>query len=179
MIYESYAHRFADVILNSDHELRLELEGVVQAIEFEVVQTRFEEENLRKEEEGKKLNVGKQSAINTMFKEEFRNMGWELEKNVFNDPDNDLTIDFWKRSVGVDVAFIHRSSVGGDLLRLQAAAEVKNIIKVGVYICPTRTFAKEVSPNWRDMVNYEKAKWYLENFYSVLTAPILLMGLNG
>ena len=35
MIYESYAHRFADVILNSDHELKLELESVVQAIEFD------------------------------------------------------------------------------------------------------------------------------------------------
>jgi len=179
MIYESYAHRFADVILNSDHELKLELESVVQAIEFEVVQTRFEEENLRRREEGKKLHVGKQSTINTMFKAEFRSAGWELEKMVFNDPHNDLTIDFWKRKVGVDVAFVHRSSVGGDLLRLQAAAEVKNVIKVGVYICPTTTFAKQVSPNSRNMVNYERAKWYLENFYAVLTAPILLMGLRG
>ena len=179
MIYESYAHRFADVILNSDHELKLELESVVQAIEFEVVQTRFEEENLRRKEEGKKLSVGKQSTINKMFKAQFRSAGWEVEKKVFNDPDNDLTIDFWKRKVGVDVAFVHRSSVGGDLLRLQAAAEVKNVIKVGVYICPTRTFAKEVSPNWRNMVNHERARWYLENFYAVLTAPILLIGLGG
>lgn len=179
MIYESYAHRFADVILNSDHELKLELESVVQAIEFEEVQARFEAENLRRKEEGKKLHVGRQSTINKMFKAEFRNRGWELEKSVFKDRNNDLTIDFWKRHVGVDVAFVHRSSVGGDLLRLQAAAEVKNVIKVGVYICPTRTFAKEVSPNSRNMVNHERARWYLENFYAVLTAPMLLIGLRG
>ncbi|HUS70222.1 MAG TPA: BglII/BstYI family type II restriction endonuclease [Anaerolineae bacterium] len=179
MIYESYAHRFADIILNADYALKMQLESVVHAIGFEEVQARFEEENLRRKEEGKKLRVGKQSTINKMFKAEFRSAGWELEKNVFNDPDNDLTIDFWKGKVGVDVAFVHRSSVGGDLLRLQAAAEVKNVINVGVYICPTRTFAKEVSPNSQNMVNYERARWYLRNFYAVLTAPILLIGLRG
>jgi hypothetical protein len=26
---------------------------------------------------------------------------------VFNDPENDLVIDFWKRNIGVDVAFNH------------------------------------------------------------------------
>jgi len=134
MIYESYAHRFADIILNADYALKLELESVVQAIGFEEVQARFEEENLRRKEEGKKLHVGKQPTINKMFKAEFRSAGWELEKNVF---------------------------------------------KVGVYICPTRAFAKEISRNWRNMVNYERAKWYLENFYAVLTAPMLLIGLRG
>jgi hypothetical protein len=71
--------------------------------------------------------------------------GWQVEKNVFNDPDNDLTIDFWKRNVGVDIAFNHRSFLGGDLLRLQAAAEVKNVNNVGVYVCPTKGFARVVS----------------------------------
>lgn len=179
MIHESYPHRFADIILNSDYEVKLEIEDVIQFVGFEGVQRRFEEENLRRKEEGKKLRVGKQSTINKMFKEEFRSRGWEVEKNVFNDPDNDLTIDFWKRNIGVDVAFVHRSSIGGDLLRLQAAAEVKDVIKVGVYIGPTRAFAREVSPNSRNMVNFERAKWYLENFYAVLTAPILRMGLSG
>jgi len=29
------------------------------------------------------------------------------------------------------------------------------------------------------MVSFERTKWYLENFYQVLTVPILLVGLNG
>lgn len=83
----------------------------------------------------------------------------EVEKNVFNDPENDVAIDFRKRGIGVDVAFNHRSYVGGDLLRLQAAGEVQNVIKVGAYICPTRALARQVSPTDASaMVNFERAK---------------------
>jgi hypothetical protein len=91
-----------------------------------------------------------------------------------------FAIDFWKRNVGMDIAFNHRSFIGGDLLRFQAAAEVKDVINVGVYVCPTKIFAKLVSPkDASSMVTYERTKWYLENFYPVLTAPILLIGLTG
>ena len=57
---------------------------------------------------------------------------------------------------------------------------MKNVINVGVYICPTKEFAKVVSPkDGTSMVVYERARWYLENFYAVLTAPLLLIGLTG
>ena len=103
-----------------------------------------------------------------------------LNTNVFDDPENDLAMDFWKRDVGIDIAFNHRSFIGRDLLRLQAAAEVKTVIKVGVYICPTKEFAKDVSAkDGSSMVVFERTKWYLENFKPVLTAPILLVGLTG
>jgi hypothetical protein len=114
-----------------------------------------------------------------MFREEFERRGWEREKYLFADSDNDLAIDFWKRSIGVDVAFVHRSFLGGDLLRLQAAAEVKNIVKVGVYISPTKAFARLVSAtDGNSLVSFERAQWYLKNFYSVLTVPILLIGMK-
>ena len=145
--------------LNSDYDLKKEIEDVIQSIDFNDIQKRYEEENIKRKALGKKLAQGKQSTINSMFKEEFDKRDCECEKNVFNDPDNDLAIDFWKRKVGVDVAFNHRSFIGGDILRLQAGAEVKNIIKAGVYICPTKTFAKIVSPkDGSSMVNYERSK---------------------
>lgn len=179
MDYDTYPHRFADIILNSDYALKREIEDVVQSIVFDNVVVRFEVENTRRIGEGKKPAQGKQSTINVMFKEEFEKRGWEVEKNIFNDPHNDLAIDFWKRNVGVDVAFNHRSFIGGDLLRIQAGAEVKNVVNVGVYICPTKAFARLVSPkDAATMVSYERAIWYLENFYQVLTAPILLIGLK-
>jgi len=86
------------------------------------------------------------NRLSMPFSRESSARGWQTEKNVFKDPENDLVIDFWKRNIGVDVAFNHRSFIGSDLLRLQAAAEVKNIINVRVYICPTKEFAKVVSP---------------------------------
>lgn len=179
MLGAYYPHRFADVILNSDYELRQEIDEVIHSIEFQDVSRRYEEENARRRELGKKLLQGKQTVINTMFREQFGRRGWQDEFSVFNDPDNDMKIDFWKRKIGIDVAFSHRSYIGGDLLRLQAGAEVKNVIKVGVYITPTQSFAKLVSPkDASSMANYERAKWYLENFYVVLTVPILLIGLK-
>lgn len=180
MKHEIYAHRFADIILNSDYALKQEIEEVIRSISFEAVLEEFGREKQRRTDAGKRPPQGKQSTINALLRREFFARGWQVEKDVFNDPENDLAIDFWKRKVGVDVAFNHRSFIGGDLLRLQAAAEVKNVINVGVYICPTKEFAKVISPrDGTSMVVFERAKWYLENFYAVLTAPILLIGLTG
>lgn len=180
MKYETYPHRIADIILNSDYALKQEMEEVIVSISFDSILTEFEQENQRRTSAGKRLAQGKQSSINALFRTEFTTRGWEMEKNVFDDPGNDLAIDFWKRNIEIDVAFNHRSFIGGDLLRLQAAAEVKNVINVGVYICPTKKFAKVVSPkDGTSMVVFERTKWYLENFYPVLTAPILLVGLTG
>lgn len=180
MLYETYSHRFADIILNSDYEIKKEIDSIIHSLDFSVVCKKFDDDNTEKKAKGKKESQGKQATINAILRSDFKKKGWELEKNVFNDPENDLTIDFWKRSIGVDVAFNHRSFIGGDLLRLQAAAEVKNIIKVGIYICPVKDFAKIVSPkDASSMVNFERTKWYLDNFYPVFTLPILLIGLLG
>jgi hypothetical protein len=179
MQYETYAHRYADIILNADYSLRIEIEDVVRSVDFEACQLLFAAENNRRTNVGKKASKGFQSTLNAMFRDEFARRQWESEKNVFSDPDNDLAIDFWKRDVGVDVAFVHRSFIGGDLLRLQAAAEVKNIVRVGVYICPMKAFGKTVSAvDGNSLVSFERAQWYLRNFYSVLTVPILLIGLK-
>jgi hypothetical protein len=180
MLFESYSHRFADIILNSDYDIKKEIDSIIHSLDFKFVCEKFAEDNAERKAKNKKESQGKQATINSILRNEFRKREWELEKNVFNDPENDLTLDFWKRNIGVDVAFNHRSFIGGDLLRLQAAAEVKNIIKVGVYICPVKDFAKIVSPkDSSSMVNYERTKWYLDNFYPVFTLPILLIGLLG
>src|SRR5688572_30834214 len=111
-----------------------------------------------------------------MFREEFEKYGEWAPFNVFNDPENDLIIDFYKRGIGVDVAFNHKSFIGGDMLRFQAASEVKNNLKVGVYICATKAFVKDLTKD--KLVTFERTKWYLENFRPVLTVPILLIGLK-
>jgi hypothetical protein len=179
MKFEAYAHRFADIILNADYALKQEIEEIIQQVEFGEVTSQFEKETELRKVGGRTPPQGKQSTINAIFRKLFTSRGWDAEKNVFNDDENDLAIDFWKRDVGVDIAFNHRSFIGGDLLRLQAAAEVKNVIKVGVYVCPTKQFARIVSPDGASMVSFERARWYLDNFYPVLTAPIYLIGLHG
>ncbi len=128
MKYLTYSHRFAELILNSDYAIRQEIEKVINNISVNQLKERYKEDSKRLKSEGKKERRGMQASLNTIFREDFLKLGWEKEKNVFNDNDNDLVIDFWKRDIGIDVAFNHRSFAGGDLLRLQAAGEVKNIM---------------------------------------------------
>lgn len=179
MNYKKYVHRYADIILNSDYELRQELEQILNSISYENISKIFDQRNLERKSEGKKLMRGMQPILNERFKTEFAERGWEEEKSVFgSEEDNDLRIDFWKRKVGVDVAFNHRSFIGGDLLRFQAAAEVVNEMKMGIYICATKSLLNEISPFPSSLVNFERTQWYLEKFYPVLTVPIYLIGID-
>ena len=179
MNHKKYIHRYADIILNSDYQLREELEEIINSISYENISGIFNIQNKKRLELGKKLMKGKQPILNERFKQEFIKKGWEEEKSVFgSEEDNDLRIDFWKRSVGVDIAFNHRSFIGGDLLRFQAAAEVVNEMKLGVYVCATKKLLNEISPFPSSLVNFERTQWYLEKFYPVLTVPIYLIGLD-
>ena len=179
MNYTDYSHRYAEIILNSSYSIKKEIEATVKEISISDIDDHYANSNLQKVSAGKSESKGKQSALNALFRKKFVANGWEAEKKIFDDDDNDLKMDFWKPDFGIDVAFNHRSFLGGDLLRLQAAAEVKDVIKVGVYICGTKEFLKYLSRNdASSMVSYEKAKWYLDCFYPVLTTPIYLIGLS-
>ena len=173
---KKYAHRYADIILNSEYTIKNEIDDVLDRLTFDNIELKSREINQEKINAGKKVQKGKQPAINSLIKELFIEKGWEAEKKVFNDSDNDLVIDFWKNKIGIDVAFNHRSFIGGDLLRLQAGAEIKNMINIGIYVCGTKNFLKHISNDHSSIVSFERVKWYLENFYSVLTVPILLVG---
>ena len=173
---KKYAHRYADIILNSEYTIKNEIDDVLDRLTFDNIELKSREINQEKINAGKKVQKGKQPAINSLLKELFIEKGWEAEKKVFNDSDNDLVIDFWKNKIGIDVAFNHRSFIGGDLLKLQAGAEIKNMINIGIYVCCTNNFLKHISNDHSSIVSFERVKWYLENFYSVLTVPILLVG---
>lgn len=176
MKYKKYAHRYADIILNSEYTIKNEIDEILDKLTFEKIEAKYQEINLDNIQSGKQVRKGKQHAINSLLKASFQEKGWEVEKKVFNDADNDLLIDFWKNKIGIDVAFNHRSFIGGDLLRLQAGAEIKNMINFGIYICGTKDFLKSITNDHRSLVHFEKVKWYLENFYSVLTVPVMLIG---
>jgi hypothetical protein len=179
MNYTDYSHRYGEIILNSAYAVKKEIESVIKSISTPDIEAHYVESNEKKKNAGKNESKGKQASLNSLFRSEFAKVGWDPEKKVFDDDDNDLKMDFWKKDFGIDVAFNHRSFIGGDLLRLQAAAEVKDLIKVGIYICATKEFAKYLSPkDASSMVSFERAKWYLESFYPVITTPIYLVGLS-
>ena len=111
MNYLTYSHRFADIIINSDYSIRQEIEKVINDIDTKSIQERYQQDNIILKQNGKKLRKGMQASLNAIFEEKFTLIGWESEKNVFDSRKNDLTIDFWKRFIGIDVAFNHRSFI--------------------------------------------------------------------
>ena len=95
MNFETYEHRYADIILNSDYQLKQEVFEVISEIEMAEIELRFNSENTFRAQDNRKKHKGKQSIINSMCVEKFKKRGWETEKNIFNDPKNDLAIDYW------------------------------------------------------------------------------------
>ena len=45
MEYKTYAHRFADIILNSDYALKQEMQEVIKSITFESALAEFKADN--------------------------------------------------------------------------------------------------------------------------------------
>src|ERR1041385_7005192 len=119
MNFEIYSHRYADIILNSDYEIKKEVEDIIKKVNYKDVVKEYESQNLQRGSSGKKEIQGKQKVLNSSFRTEFESKKWETEKYVFEGEEQDLKIDFWKRNIGVDIAFNHRSFIGGDLLRFQ------------------------------------------------------------
>ena len=101
MNYQTYTHRFADIILNSDYGLKQEIDEVISSITLEGINEEYERSNENQVSSGKRPSSGKQSSINSLFRLAFSSRGWEVEKTVFNSSENDLKMDFWKRKVGV------------------------------------------------------------------------------
>ncbi len=180
MLYQQYAHRFADAILAADDALAREVDGALRGLDGAAIGGEFEAENARRAREGRAPARGRQAAIARLLRFELCKRGWDPDRNVFDDPEGDLKLAFWKCGVGVEVAFGHRAFMPGHLLGLQAAAEARKIVNVGVYICPTRAFAEAVSAqDARSMATFERALWLLGSFCPVLTLPILVIGLQG
>ena len=63
MNHETYPHRYADIILNSEYELKQEILDVIQCIDPAEVQQRFDSENALRRQSARKLLKGKQSII--------------------------------------------------------------------------------------------------------------------
>lgn len=180
MNFQKHSHRYGEIILNSSLKIKHEIEGVVSSIGKEMIESEHSSSIATAQGKGKKGSIGKQAALNQIFRTKFLEKGWQAEKRVFEGEDQDLKMDFWKPDFGIDVAFNHRSFIGGDLLRLQAAAEVRNLIDVGIYICATKNFLKYISSkDCNSLVSFERTKWYLENFGPVITTPIYLIGLDA
>lgn len=88
---------------------------------------------------------GGQRALNLLFKERLTLLGWEAEPQLFPSSDPDLRgwrMDFYKSSVGVEIAFNHAEAIPWIFTRLNLAGESPRVrsdhrVDVGVAMFAT------------------------------------------
>ena len=152
MRFKTWSYRFAEEILNSNLEIKKEIEEIVRNVN-------------PKEFSRKKLNKE--------FSDQFLKNGWKKEARVVEELES--KIDFIKNKVGVEVAFVHSSFVGIDILKFQVMSFTDKI-DVGIYIVMTYALAKK--HNATDSICFEKVKRYLPAFKSAIQVPIFVIGLE-
>lgn len=124
-------------------------------------------------------------AINDTLKRYLTDHGWAAESPIFQDTQytgDKWRLDFAKELISVEVAFNHGEATAWNLLKPVLASELNHVQKAiqtqaGVII--TCTEALKTEGGFDSAVGtFEKFIDYLKPLGSVLTVPILLIGLE-
>lgn len=124
-------------------------------------------------------------SINDTLKRYLTDHGWAAESPIFQDTQYEgdkWRLDFANELISVEVAFNHGEATAWNLLKPVLASELNHVQKAiqtqaGVII--TCTEALKVEGGFDSAVGtYEKFIDYLKPLGSVLTVPILLIGLE-
>ena len=172
----------------------------IEALESITEEEIIAEYNLEKSQEkpNKKNKLKSISpAINRLIKEHLLQYeGWESESFLFNEAeyrkkkkrgDNDHTewrLDFASEdALAVEVAFNHGEAIAWNLSKLQISAELNHVEKaintrIGIYVCATSDM--KIKGNFDSASgSYEKVSRYFIPMRNILTAPIVLIGLEA
>jgi hypothetical protein len=154
MRYKTWSFRFAEEILNSKLSIKNELIDIVNNVNLSPKD--FSRPNLNKE-----------------FEKEFLKRGWKSQEKVSDELG--ARIDFIKEKVGVEVAFVHSSFLGIDLLKFQTMS-FSDTIDVGIYIVMTDKLREKY--DLKGSIGFNKVQKYLPHFKSAIQVPIFVIGLE-
>lgn len=179
MKYKTLSFRHADVILREP--------GFAQESEelLSVLSTITDQEIMDQHESYSGSQKSLSRAINDKLKHYLTDHGWAAESPIFQDTrysGEKWRLDFAKGLISVEVAFNHGEATAWNLLKPVLASELNHVEKAiqtqaGVII--TCTEALKAEGGFDSAVGtFEKFIDYLKPLGSVLTVPILLIGLE-
>lgn len=179
MNFQQYSFRHASVILREPEFVKESeaLLGVLRAISDQEIIEQHEMYN------GAQKSLSR--AINDTLKRYLTDHGWAAESPIFQDTQytgDKWRLDFAKGLISVEVAFNHGEATAWNLLKPVLASELNHVQKAiqtqaGVII--TCTEALKAEGGFDSAVGtFEKFIDYLKPLGSVLTVPILLIGLE-
>ena len=179
MEFIQHSFRHAATILGEDgfaHD-RDELLGVLSAVTDERIIGRHESYPVPP------ASISR--AINDVLREDLTALGWAAESPIFQDTHysgEKWRLDFAKNEISVEVAFNHSEAIAWNLLKPVLASELNHVQKAvqtqaGVIITCTDALKQEGGFD-SAVGTYEKFIDYLKPLGAVLTAPLLLIGLQ-
>ena len=188
MEYEITSHRHAVAVLESQPEYTKLWKEIQQALDG------ISDEDIIQLHEKKHSNQKSIStALNTLIKERMEGLDWKSESPIFSSDELNFNesgrksgvwrLDFAKESISVEVAFNHGEAIAWNLIKPVIASEVNHVekaieTKIGVIICATQAM-KESGGFDGAVGQYEKVLQYMTPLRTMLTVPIVIIGLNA
>lgn len=184
MKYRIFGYRHADSLfqmLPEYKDLWDEIQLALDSISDEMIIAEFENEA----REAKSIS----QAINSLVKKELIDLGWTPESYIFADDEyarnakGNWRLDFAKGEISVEVAFNHRSDIAWNLIKPTLASELNHVQKAiqtsaGVIIAATQEM--KVAGGFDNACGtYEDYVQYLKPFSGILSAPLLIVGLEA
>jgi hypothetical protein len=124
-------------------------------------------------------------AINDLLKERFMKAGWKEESPIFQETEYEgerWRLDFAKAPLSIEVAFNHGEAIAWNLLKPVLASELNHVqkaIQTEAGIIITATAALKAAGGFDSAVGeYEKFIRYLKPLSTVLTVPMVIIGLE-
>ena len=187
MNFRTFSHRNAETLFSYDERYQPLYQEVCSAIHSISERDIVDAYNTIQRESKKSIS----QPINNLIKERLTSFGWAAESPIFEDPEynNKKTerttwrLDFAKEEISIEVAFNHGEATSWNLLKPVMASELNHVKKAiqtsaGIIICATKDL--KTAGNFDGAVaEYEKILRYLKPMYNLLTAPLLIIGLEA
>ena len=142
-------------------------------------------------EKRKKTRKGIKSLsepINNLIKNKLKKLDWSAESGIFKEPPYNTTnikrwrLDFAKNNIAVEVAFNHGEAIAHNIIKPVLSSELNHVkkeiqTKMGVIITATNKMKK--NGNFDSAIgSFEDFQQYFKPYNSLVTTPIVLIGLN-
>lgn len=181
MEFVTHSHRNGLTILEQDHSSQWqEVREVIASVTEEELINQFPISKNKK---------SLSAAVNQLLKKKFVAKGWMKEAPIFQDPEYSTRagtawrLDFAKDKISIEVAFNHGEALAWNLTKPVLASEMNHVrkaieTKVGIVILATGEFKKAGAFDGA-VGEYEKAIRYLTPMNTLLTVPLVLIGLKA
>lgn len=182
MDFRTYSYRHGEEIANTIDEMRIDWDSLKEAIR-EI----SDEDIVQEFSQSQAVSKSLASSISNLMKDRLIKQGWASGSQLFLDNDyvneRRWKLDYSKNKISVEVAFNHAEAIAWNLIKPVLAGETNIVRKavqtsLGVIVTATNNF-KWVGGFDSSIGTFEKHLTYLQPLSSILTVPMIIIGLEA